>query len=370
MTPQEFAAALSGIDGSIASKGQFYNDMLGTGLSDAELRALVDSTMGPQSDTDWKYLQQIAGVQNVANGGTVAQKAAQYNSLQSAGLDDGSIRALVGNAVGNQSDQDWNWLTSVDSVLDLPSNATVKDKATLYNDLQGKGYTDGDIRNITQDALGAQNNTDWSWLQSADKVLDNMNGTVDQKAAAYADLVNNSGLTQNQVNSVIGDVAGPQSAQDMETIYTRARPMFQVMAPTLSDTSSQNVGAASGTLAMPGSGYQSSLIQNLRQNNTKPYSSNPGVNLLSNPSGPTPSDWKPPVIENAAFNPRVFTLPTATPQQVNNWNAYSAYRANAISGESPYLSFQDWISQGAPTTASSAAAKTTSQQVFEPNANT
>lgn len=389
--------ALRASDGSSAAKGRIYNDWLSTGMSDADFRALVDATVGKQSDSDWNYLQQIAGVQNVAGQG-VADKAKAYNDLQSSGLDDNSIRALVTNAVGPQTDEDWSWLTSADKVLDLPADATVKDKATLYNDLQASGYNDANIRNIVQDVNGPQTNEDWSWLTSADKVLDASTGTVADKASTYNNLLKNSGLSKDQVNSVIRDVAGPQSTSDMNWLQDAAAIQDVAGGTQQQKTDLYNGLLQAGRnpleirqLATDAVGpqtdtdwaalvepqvkgplpptttptYQSSLIQNLRANNTGPYSNNPGVSMVMNPAAPT-SDWEFKSEGNSAFNPGVFKQTPATAQQVNDWNNYSTYRTNSLTEKQPYLSFTDWLLQKGTGTGTSSPSRPTSGSTTTP----
>lgn len=46
--------------GTPIQKAEWYNSMLGSGYSDAAVKALVDSAVGPQSSSDWAYLQQLA----------------------------------------------------------------------------------------------------------------------------------------------------------------------------------------------------------------------------------------------------------------------------------------------------------------------
>jgi hypothetical protein len=46
--------------GTPAQKAEWYNSMIGSGYSDAAVKALVDSAVGPQSSSDWAYLQQLA----------------------------------------------------------------------------------------------------------------------------------------------------------------------------------------------------------------------------------------------------------------------------------------------------------------------
>ena len=328
MTPEEFSAALAGLGSTPASKGEFYNEMLGSGMSDAELRALVDATMGTQSDTDWQYLQQIAGVQNAAGQG-VADKATAYNDLQAAGMDDPSIRNLVTDAVGPQTDTDWSWLTSADKVLDSMSG-TVADKASTYNDLVKSQGADNTAK-IISDVAGPQTSSDMNWLTDAALIQSVYGGTADQKANTYDQLLQ-SGRSPFEIKQIATDAVGPQSDADWANLETKAA----VKGPLPQQPASSPV-------------YQSSLIENLRGNNTKPFSNNPGVSMMLNPANPKPSGWKPPALQNASFNPGVFTQTPATAQQVGDWNAYNAYRSSSVGASQPYLSLLDWITNGRPT---------------------
>lgn len=284
------------MDNTIAGKGQFYNQMLNSGLSDAELRSLVDSTIGLQSDSDWNYLQQIAQVQNTAKSESPLTKAELYNSFQDVGYQDPYIRDVVTNAVGPQTDEDWNWLKSVDSVLDIPKDATVQDKAKVYDSLQQNGYNDANIRNIVQDAVGPQKDDDWKYLTAAVKSL---------KFEDAAPKESRGGWNDRQI-----------------------------------------VGASDNALMGAGdANYNSSLIKSLRQASLSPFSTNPGVMLASTP-GAESSDWTTPPQSGGAFNPQVLNPRAASAQEVNDWNAYNTYRTNALNAKTPILSMAEWLSKG------------------------
>ena len=135
--------------GTPAQKAEWYNSMIGSGYDDATVKALVDSAVGPQTSTDWAYLQQLAASQTaqpevyqpsvvqptvappvsvptnlplindavyrdtakmVASTGTPAQKAEWYNSMIGSGYSDAAVKALVDSAVGQQSSSDWAYL--------------------------------------------------------------------------------------------------------------------------------------------------------------------------------------------------------------------------------------------------------------------
>lgn len=106
--------------------------------------------------------------------------------------------------------------------------------------------------------------------------------------------------------------------------------------------------AAQGMLGAGNANYNSALIRSLRQSSVTPFSSNPGVNFYAN-KGNTQSNWTPPAGQGSAFSPQVFNQRAATPQEINDYNAYSAYRSSSVGASSPYLSIADWINAGRPT---------------------
>lgn len=127
--------------GTPAQKADLYNQMLNAGYTDAAARALVERSIGAQTNTDWAYLQQLAQPQTqaqpqpqpqtftdpvnrslvndpqyrdiaqyVATTGTPAQKAEWYNSMIGSGYSDAAVKALVDSAAGTQSSSDWAYL--------------------------------------------------------------------------------------------------------------------------------------------------------------------------------------------------------------------------------------------------------------------
>lgn len=108
----------------------------------------------------------------------------------------------------------------------------------------------------------------------------------------------------------------------------------------------QVVGASNGQLMGAGNAsYNSSLIRSLRQNSMTPISTNPGVQVTPN-AGQTTVNWTPPSGQGSAFNPQVLNPRAASDQEVADWNAYSAYRTNAMKFGSPMLSMAEWLAQG------------------------
>lgn len=108
------------------------------------------------------------------------------------------------------------------------------------------------------------------------------------------------------------------------------------------------VGAAGNEMLGAGAGdYQSDMIKALRQQSITPISNNAGVieyRPAANAGVGMPINT---VGGNAAFNPSVLQQNQATPQEIENWNDYSAYRMNELNDKkrSDLLSFDDWMTQ-------------------------
>lgn len=88
-----------------------------------EMRAVVESIAGAQTDADWKYLQQgSAGVEYAysimpAIQETSAEnKAGWYNNLAGVGLTDAQIREMVEAQLGAQTPEDWDYLKKLAGV--------------------------------------------------------------------------------------------------------------------------------------------------------------------------------------------------------------------------------------------------------------
>lgn len=143
-------------------------------------------------------------------------------------------------------------------------------------------------------------------------------------------------------------VTGPGGVPNYDTsnfLTTSTSPF--VTGPGSSSTPTAPTIAAvapnsQGRLGAGNANYKSALIRSLRQSSVVPFSSNPGVDFYAN-RGTESSNWTPPVGMGSAFNPQVFNPRAATPQEVNDWNAYSAYRANQVAESHPYSSFSDWL---------------------------
>lgn len=101
-----------------------------------EMRAVVESIAGAQTDADWKYLQQgSAGVEYAysimpAIQETSAEnKAGWYNNLAYVGLTDAQIRETVEAQLGAQTPEDWDYLKQLAGVpaFDVGTNYVPRD---------------------------------------------------------------------------------------------------------------------------------------------------------------------------------------------------------------------------------------------------
>jgi hypothetical protein len=122
---------------SEAQKISLYRSLINQGYTDAEVRAEVGRTIGPQTDADWAYLRgkafppaptpapapgatpapsptpaPSAGLTIRTGLTTEAQKIAEYERLRAAGLTDAQARTMAEQAYGRQSDADWAYLVS------------------------------------------------------------------------------------------------------------------------------------------------------------------------------------------------------------------------------------------------------------------
>lgn len=113
------------------------------------------------------------------------------------------------------------------------------------------------------------------------------------------------------------------------------------------------VGAAGNEMTGPGNAqYESSLIEALRSSNPQRFSNNAGVAMTPNaPNAPGVTDLDLSIYEGAAFNPQPFELTPATKEQMENWNAYDAYRTGTLGGKS-LMSFEQWLARNNRTNTS------------------
>jgi hypothetical protein len=94
-------------------KAAAYNTLIGQGFNDAQIRGTINNLMGTQTDTDWAALQQYAKAPTLSSlitqigSGTPQQKASTYNQLLGQGFSDADIFGAANTLLGPQSQTDW-----------------------------------------------------------------------------------------------------------------------------------------------------------------------------------------------------------------------------------------------------------------------
>lgn len=211
----------------------------------------------------------------------------------------------------------------------------------------------------TLDEVNAVNNyfqglglPDAKWSFNNNNVNTNTGGTGGSSTTNTGVNTNTGSTTRTTTgNTGLNTGTGASAVNQITSGARTVQP--QVMGPLLSGGGGSNwnarqaVGGASGALMGAGNAnYNSSLIRSLRQNSLTPFSTNAGVMMAPN-QGNTNSNWAQPSTPSAgAFNPQVLNPRTATPQEINDWNAYSSYRTNSLTAKTPIVSFAEWLAGG------------------------
>lgn len=163
----------SSID-TAAEKANLYNQLIDAGLSDSQVKQAIEANLGPQTPTDWQYLQDAAKVQEISSSTSPVAKAEVYNELISSGTPDTVVRNIVEAVTGPQTDTDWSYLQEIapavqqaKEIIAAPGllSGTAQEKANAYNAMLSSGLSDSAIRNLVEQTLGTQSNTDWQYLQ-------------------------------------------------------------------------------------------------------------------------------------------------------------------------------------------------------------
>ena len=111
--------------------------------------------------SDMYYFDQ-AGNQMPSGNQTPIQKADYYGGLIDSGYTDAEIRAAANQQFGQQTNDDWSYLTALNA---LPNDLkTADDKAAAYQDMLDAGYTDEQIRWAASQDYGPQTDADWAYL--------------------------------------------------------------------------------------------------------------------------------------------------------------------------------------------------------------
>lgn len=140
---------------------------------------------------------------------------------------------------------------------------------------------------------------------------------------------------------------GGMSSNSPKQVDVVPRVMGPLPAPAAdAGFNTWRAGAAGDEMLGAGNAdYHSELLKSLRQSSITPFSNNAGVQFMQN-RGASSANSTPAGNQALAFNPQVLSPRTASPQEVADWNAYSAYRTNALNSKTPMLSMAEWLAGG------------------------
>lgn len=151
----------------------------------------------------------------------------------------------------------------------------------------------------------------------------------------------------------------PAATTNLSQPETVGRVMGPLPGASASSGANTSAGAGSGNgfntwragaagnemLGAGNADYHSELLKSLRQSSITPFSNNAGVQFMQHGGGNS-TNSTPAGTQALAFNPQVLSPRTASPQEVADWNAYSAYRTNALNSKTPMLSMAEWLAGG------------------------
>jgi hypothetical protein len=172
-------------------KGNLYNNMLGQGFNDNQIRSSADTLFGKQSDTDWSQLAQYAGQQsptgrpmpgsaqffqpvyqqqdqnyNTGNAMGVSQYGTQNNfNPQTQSMFGGQMQGGGYGQYGTNNP----FSAYSNSYLNLDPNlnqGTQANKVNAYRDATGRGFGDQQIYNQATGLFGQQSPQDWNYLKN------------------------------------------------------------------------------------------------------------------------------------------------------------------------------------------------------------
>ena len=175
--------------GTAEDKAKQYNTMIALGYSDAQLRAAA----GPQTETDWNYLKQLATslkpatpvVATPTTGGTQRQAIIDaYQQIMGRVPSEAEIAAHGTAPIADIQQSIRDYVTAhptttptpvvnkavTQGVPTIPASvfaptALPADKAAAYQQARGQNYTDAQIRAAVETAAGPQTAADWAALQ-------------------------------------------------------------------------------------------------------------------------------------------------------------------------------------------------------------
>lgn len=88
--------ALSPLPTTAQGKADYYNNLARQGMSDSQIRSQAESAFGQQSDEDWGYLQNLAGVKTGPDATANLAQAPQAQNTQAPAFDQATLRNNLG----------------------------------------------------------------------------------------------------------------------------------------------------------------------------------------------------------------------------------------------------------------------------------
>ncbi|WP_313074442.1 phage tail length tape measure family protein [Melaminivora sp.] len=201
-------AIATAIGGDPMAKYSMYNAMLHDGVGLNDIRAVVESMAGVQTDEDWTYLAQAAAVVSTTIDrlpkiaqGTPQDKAVHYQHLVDVGLTDAQIRASVESTLGAQSSADWDYLKHLAGVPGFASGGLHAGGLRVVGERGWELEATGPARIWNQEQLaGALGGRDNSRME---RLIEALTAEVQRLCARVEEGNTNTGDTAALLGSVV-----------------------------------------------------------------------------------------------------------------------------------------------------------------------
>jgi hypothetical protein len=290
------------------SKADYYTNQLNAGKTDAQIRADVEGNTqfgGPQSNEDWKYLQDLSQKNQIGN--TQASKADYYNRMLGRGSNDTQIRDTVaGNQLlGQQSDVDWNSLIQT-AAMNNSTRRPLAGSGQFYQPVyqsQYDNYNTGNPMGISQYGQGvpaAQNPYMFGGqMMGGGYGQFGMNNPYSPYSNSFLNMPSNlnQGSMQDKANFYGGAIG--QGFNDQQ-LYNQASGLFGQQSPR---DWGYLQGTAMGMTPGLGKGSMQDKVGFYNQAQGQGFSDNSIRNAANTMIGQqTPQDWS--YLQNAALQAR------------------------------------------------------------------
>jgi hypothetical protein len=240
-------------------KADEYRRLLQQGYTNEQIRNAAETKFGKQTDQDWTTLTNLSGTtynpeaelsrlaKNATSGGNTGVTTMPGGIIP---VDDtfgtqvvvyGPDGKVYGNAEQARKAGVTNYTMTPPAgrlsgvIPDYVANYTPQQKADIYRTLLLGGYSDAEIRQGVEAALGTQNNSDWAMLTKMSGVggttptannalvIDTSiaNKTAQEKVD-YFNQLRSRGFTDAQIRSAVNSQIGVQTDADWATLTSMA----------------------------------------------------------------------------------------------------------------------------------------------------